>query len=290
MKIEIKSRWDDTVLYTAEVEADENTPNSILLRLAVLAAMEAKANLSSADLRSADLSSANLSYANLSYANLSYADLSYADLRSADLSSANLRSANLSYANLSYADLSYADLRSADLSSANLSYANLSYADLSSANLSYANLSYANLSYANLSYADLSYADLSSANLSYANLSYANLRSFKADLWMTLTQNRHEVPALVAALRDGRVDGSTYEGDCACLVGTIANAKDVSYEVLDHGASNPAEQWFAMIRKGDKPEDDSAGGFASKMALEWATEWCVLNEIAVDTAEPVAAD
>ncbi|QUE81292.1 pentapeptide repeat-containing protein [Rhizobium rhizogenes] len=237
MKIEIKSRWDNTVLYTAEVEADENTPNSILLRLAVLAALEAEADLSSADLRSANLSSANLRYADLSSANLRYADLSSADLR---------------YANLRYANLRYADLSSANLSSA-----------------------------------DLRYANLSSANLRYADLSSANLRSFKADLWMTLTQNRHEVPALVAALRDGRVDGSTYEGDCACLVGTIANAKDVSYEVLDHGASNPAEQWFAMIRKGDKPDDESAGGFASKMALEWALEWCALNEIAV---EPVAAE
>ncbi|MFJ6322301.1 MULTISPECIES: pentapeptide repeat-containing protein [unclassified Rhizobium] len=225
MKIEIKSRWDDTVLYAAEVEADENTPNSILLRLAILAAIEAKADLSSAD----------LSYADLSYANLRSADLRYADLRSADLRYADLR-----YANLRSADLRYANLRSADLSS--------------------------------------------------ADLSYADLRSFKADLWMTLTQNRHEVPALVAALRDGRVDGSTYEGECACLVGTIANAKNVYYEVLDHGASNPAEQWFAMIRKGDKPEDDSAGGFASKMALEWATEWCVLNEIAIEPIEPVAAE
>ncbi|NTF54868.1 pentapeptide repeat-containing protein, partial [Agrobacterium rhizogenes] len=75
MKIEIKSRWDDTVLYTAEVDADENTPNSILLRLAVLAAMEAKTDLRSADLR--------------------YADLRSADLRSADLRSADLRSADL---------------------------------------------------------------------------------------------------------------------------------------------------------------------------------------------------
>lgn len=169
MKVEIKNRWDDTVLYSADVEADENTPNSILLRLAVMAALEAKADL---------------------------------------------RSANLRYANLRYADLRYADLR-----------------------------------------------------------------SFKADLWMTLTQNRREVPALISALRDGRVDGSTYEGECACLVGTIANAKSVNYDVFDHSASNPAEQWFAMIRKGDKPEDDSAGDFASKMALEWSLEWLVLNEM-----------
>jgi hypothetical protein len=192
----------------------------------------------------------------------------------ANLSSADLRYADLSSANLSYADLSYADLSSANLSSADLRSANLSYADLRSANLSYADLSSANLSYADLSSADLSSADL---------------RTFKADLWMTLTQNRHEVPALVTALRDGKVNGSTYEGECACLVGTIANAKSVPYATLDHNASNPAEKWFAMIKTGDKPGDDSGGGFASKMALEWAEEFCVLNGIKLDTAAPVEA-
>jgi hypothetical protein len=186
-------------------------------------------------------------------------------------------------ADLSSADLSYADLRYANLSSANLSSANLSSANLSSANLSSANLSYANLSSANLSSANLSSANLSSADLSSANLSYANLRSFKADLWMTLTQNRHEVPALIAALTEGRVDGSTYEGPCACLVGTIANAKDVSYDELEHSASNPAEVWFSMIRNGDKPGDDSAGGFAAKMALDWANDF----QIAMGVADPI---
>ncbi|UXT42496.1 pentapeptide repeat-containing protein [Agrobacterium tumefaciens] len=270
MKVEIKNRWDDTVLYSADVDADENTPNSILLRFAVLSALEAKADLRSADLR----------YANLRYANLRSADLSYANLRSANLRSADLRSADLRSADLRSADLRYANLRSANLRSADLRSADLRSADLRSADLRYANLRSADLRSA-----DLRYANLRSADLSYANLRSADLRSFKADLWMTLTQNRHEVPALIAALRDGRVDGSTYKGECACLVGTIANAKSVKYDVLDHGASNPAEQWFAMIRKGDKPEDDSAGGFASKMALEWSLEWLVLNEM----TEPAAA-
>jgi uncharacterized protein YjbI with pentapeptide repeats len=135
MKIEIKHKLTGEVLFSAETDS---------IKLAVLSAIKAKANLRYADLRSADLSSANLRYADLSYA---------------DLSSANLRSADLSYANLRYADL-----RSADLSHANLSYANLSSADLS----------YADLSYADLRSADLRYANLRSADLSYANLSYAN--------------------------------------------------------------------------------------------------------------------
>jgi alkylated DNA nucleotide flippase Atl1 len=245
LKVEIKNRWDDAVIFSADVDADENTPNSILLRLAVLAAIEAKADLRSADLRSADLR----------YADLRYADLRYADLRSANLSSADLRYADLSSANLSSADLRYADLSSANLSSADLRYADLRSADLRSANLS-------------------------SADLRYADPRSADLRVFKADLWMTLTQNRHEVSALITALREGKVDGSTYQGDCACLVGTIANAAHVDYATLDHNSSNPAERWFAMIRNGDKPGDDTGGGFASKMALEWSLEWLALNGMA----------
>ena len=143
----------------------------------------------------------------------------------------------------------------------------------------------ANLSGANLSDANLSDANLSGANLSRANLSRANLRLFKADMWMTLIQNRAEVSALIAALREGRVDGSHYQGDCACLVGTIANAKSVVYETIEHNSNNPAERWFMMISKGDKPGDDTGGGFAAGKALEWALEFCALSEIEIAKVE-----
>ena len=123
------------------------------------------------------------------------------------------------------------------------------------------------------------------ANLSGANLSDANLRLFKADMWMTLIQNRAEVSALIAALREGRVDGSHYQGDCACLVGTIANAKSVVYETIEHNSNNPAERWFMMISKGDKPGDDTGGGFAAGKALEWALEFCALSGIEIAKAE-----
>jgi hypothetical protein len=36
-----------------------------------------------------------------------------------------------------------------------------------------------------------------------------------------------------------------------------------------------------MIRKGDKPGDDTGGGFAAAKALEWATEYCDLTGIAL---------
>ena len=195
--------------------------------------------------------------------------------------------ANLHGATLSGANLIDADLRGANLSGANLSGANLIDANLRGADLRGADMIDADLRGADLRGANLSGADLRGANLSGANLRGANLRSFKADLWMTLAQNRAEIPALIASLREGRVDGSQYEGYCACLVGTIANAKGASYVTLEHNSDNPAERWFMMIHKGDKPSDDTGGGYAAKMALEWALEFCAVSGIAVEAdAEP----
>ena len=111
LPIEIPHRWEDRVIYRSTTATD--------LRMAVLEAIKAGANLSRA----------NLSRANLSGANLSGADLSGADLSGADLSGADLSRANLSGANLSGADLSGANLSRADLSGANLSRADLSGAD-----------------------------------------------------------------------------------------------------------------------------------------------------------------
>ena len=71
MKIEIKSRWGSTVLFTAEAAS---------LLLAVQAAIKSGADLSRANLSGADLSRANLSGANLFGANLYRANLSRAKL------------------------------------------------------------------------------------------------------------------------------------------------------------------------------------------------------------------
>jgi hypothetical protein len=124
----VLNRWSGEVQFTATIEADDTTPISVKVGLAVKWAIKNKANLRYADLTSANLTSANLTSADLTSANLRYADLRYADLTSANLTSANLR----------YADLRYADLTSANLRYADLRYADLRYADLTSANLRYA--------------------------------------------------------------------------------------------------------------------------------------------------------
>jgi hypothetical protein len=175
MKIEIKSRWSGSVLFSLETDS---------LRLAVEAAIK----------QGADLSDADLGCANLRGADLGCANLRRADLRSADLSRANLSRADLSDANLHYANLHCADLRDANLHYANLRSANLHYADLRHADLRSANLSRADLSDANLHYANLRGADLGCAN----NIGKAiGLRLPTGETWMEYITKT--VPALLTA-------------------------------------------------------------------------------------------
>lgn len=126
----------------------------------------------------------------------------------------------------------------------------------------------------------LTRADLTGAYLSGAYLSDEALRPFKADMWLTLSLSKPDhVQHLIYLLRTGQVDGSTY-GDghkCACLVGSLARAEGKSGDALDHNSDRPAERWFMMIEPGDKPGDETGGGFAAAKALEWAEQWCAAH-------------
>ena len=219
-----------------ECEVPEGMESGLAVRHALEQAVAARAYLSGADLSGANLSGAYL--------------------RGADLSGANLRGANLRGAYLSDAYLRGADLRGADLSGANLRGANLRGA--------------------NLSDAYLRGADLRGADLSGANLRGADLTPFKTDVFDILLRAPGEVAGLRAALAEGRVDGSVYQGDCACLVGTLANVRGVNYEQLGAGiepdAGRMAEQWFMNIRKGDSAESNQVVA----ITLEWVDEFTAL--------------
>ena len=71
-----------------------------------------------------------------------------------------------------------------------------------------------------------------------------------------------ELPFLREKLIKGEIDGTQYEGDCACLVGTLANADgglDKVCETIpfyDKGTHNPGESWFLNIHKGDTPKNN----------------------------------
>ncbi len=253
MLFKIKHRHTDKVLYSA----GGNSLAEVLTK-----AVREGADLWGANLVGANLEGANLTYANLTGAYLTYADLKGANLTGADLEGADLTGADLTGANLKGADLTGADLKGAKLYRANLTGANLKDAYLTGANLTGANLTGAYLDDANLTYANLKGADLSKADLDAIQVDYYDVLSRAPD----------EVPALLQSLRNGQIDGSTYTGECACLVGTIAKVRKVSYtdmKTLKPDSSRPAERWFLAIRKGDTPKTNPVAALVETWTEEW---------------------
>ncbi len=159
-----------------------------------------------------------------------------------------------------------------NLSDCNLSGSDLSDCNLSGCDLSGSNLSGSDLSDCNLSDCNLSGCDLSDCNLSDCNLRGCDLSDFRQDFWDVLLRAPSEITGVRAALTEGRVDGSTYSGECACLIGTIGNIRHQSHDELGNGLSpdsgRPAEQWFMGIKKGDTPETNTQ----SALAVKWLDE------------------
>ncbi len=177
------------------------------------------------------------------------------------------------------ANLRGANLRGANLRVANLRDANLEGANLRGANLRGANLTGANLRVANLEGANLRGANLTGAYLEGANLEGANLDSIKWDFFGRLSVWPNEADALLKAIKEGRIDGSSYEGDCACFVGTIANIKGVDHNDLNGlvpDAGSPTEVFFTAIKKGDTPETNGA----SKIVAEWTETFIKYRDLA----------
>ena len=162
--------------------------------------------------------------------------------------------ANLADANLADADLADDDLRCADLRGANLTRADLRGAYLTRADLRGTNLTR---------------ADLTRANLRGANLSGAYLAEIESDFYAILDLYPDEVAAVKTALLEGRVNGSTYTGKCACLIGTIANARKCKPSELEQNNDRPAEIWFLGITKGDTPSNNQQAA----ITVGWIDKW-----------------
>jgi len=207
-----------------------------------------------------------------------------ANLRGADLGGANLRGANLRGANLRGANLYGANLRGANLYGANLGGADLYGANLYGADLGGADLGGADLRGANLRGADLRGADLRGAIGVPKNI----LGQYRDDIRKVLDSAPAEVGGLLQSLWDGKVDGSTYEGECACLVGTIAKVRGCPYNEipgLAPDSSRLAEQWFLGIRAGDTPVTNPSSAFACAVIAEWMHERSVVAPVTLKRAE-----
>ena len=243
IKIEIKNRFTGSILF--EWESENNTIKETIER------------------------------ANLEGANLGGAYLEGAYLMGANLGGANLGCAYLEGAYLKGAYLKGAYLKGAYLERANLMGAYLDGANLGGANLDGANLDGANLDGANLKGAYLEGVYLEGAYLEGVYLEGANLSRIKYDFFGRLLTQKNETEALKQAIVEGKVNGSVYEGECCCFVGTIANALKCNYTnlpILKPDPNSPTERWFLGIKKGDAPETNQI----SKITLEWIEEFQML--------------
>ena len=113
--------------------------------------------------------------------------------------------------------------------------------------------------------ADLRGADLRDANLYGADLkklpvSFVNQAS--RDMLFIFQSLKQELPKFREKLVAGEIDGTVYEGECACLIGTMGNVDGgidkvcLAIPFYDKGTHNPAENWFLNIRKGDTPKNN----------------------------------
>ncbi len=83
-----------------------------------------------------------------------------------------------------------------------------------------------------------------------------------------------ELEFLRDAIRNGKINGSVYEGECACLAGTLSKATGKSWSIFKDDspiaidASSPRERFFMGIAEGDTPETNPI----SAIALEWTNK------------------
>ena len=116
-------------------------------------------------------------------------------------------------------------------------------------------------------------AVLRDADLRDAVLRGADLEPIRADLIRVLTDARAEAPAFLAALLAGRVDGCVYRGDCACLVGTIANARGVDVATLPQNPDSLIEKFVLGISRGDTPATNPV----ARLVAEWTETFIAKN-------------
>ena len=101
------------------------------------------------------------------------------------------------------------------------------------------------------------------------------LSMVRADVFAVMSKSPQEVPALRLALKNGKVDGSTYNGECGCLLATLATARGCRFDQIPGVIPNserPSEEFYKLIHPGDTPETNWAADFAHRWAEEFERE------------------
>jgi hypothetical protein len=113
-----------------------------------------------------------------------------------------------------------------------------------------------------------------------------DLAAVKKDFLSVVSKLPGEVPYLRLAVIEGRIDGSVYYGECACLKGTLARkAAGFTFDNVSGAAvfiefalgmscnisESQAEQFFYHIEEGDTP---ATNPYAA-VVLDWLDEFLV---------------
>ena len=177
-----------------------------------------------------------------------------------------------------------------------VSFDNSSFYNSRFYNSSFDNSSFYNSSFYNSSFYNSRFYNSSFYNSRFYNSSFDNSRFYnsrfdnktvenivkdgqehifaisKNDVWAILLPAKNEIAGLKNALIEGKINGTAYTGDCACLVGTIAKVRQCDYELMPHitpDGGRPAEMWFRGIDPGMTPENSPK----VKLTMKWIDEF-----------------
>lgn len=122
---------------------------------------------------------------------------------------------------------------------------------------------------------DLAYVDLTGVKATEKDLTAANLGTIKNDIFQLFSAAPNEVSAVLKALQDGKIDGASYTGTCACFIGTIAKTQKTSWQKISGIAPNtcrPAERWILALSEGDTPSTSPVAAITERWIHEWISE------------------
>jgi hypothetical protein len=253
----IKNRFSGHVI--ARIEAPDRNA-------AVVKAIQEGVDLSCADLRWLSLKEQNIRGAKLRKANLENVEFRAVDMRGADVEGAKFDGADLRETDMREIKAGNASFHRVDLRNAKIDDAYFGNVDLTDAYLRETSARNTNFRGAKVGRANVLNADFSGANLGDANMN-----GIKRDLWRVLSQAPNEINGLRQALLEGRIDGDAYRGECASLIGTIANVRgcDLNEVGISPSPNRPAELWFLAIEPGDTPSSSPI----AEMTLRWIDEF-----------------
>ncbi len=105
---------------------------------------------------------------------------------------------------------------------------------------------------------------------SFDRVSFAEEADVRRDFEGLLTGWADEVPGLIAAFKNGLIDGCGHDGECVDLMATLHRLRGKKYKPPFSEVPSPADLWLQSIAKGDKPGDPTPAGYAAAKAVQWA--------------------